>query len=291
MLKLFQVWKGYHGNIYFEPIAIQKASASPAPTPAIPPIHNISDPLRQILARSSPLKSVQERLAIVKARQSSQGVHPRHDSANSLISMGSSLSSKPRAILDKRTVFQNPNNESLKEDLIWVAGQESTGSLRVETHHGQLHKEREVKSATGGNKDKICKGSVAHKIYAIKNRGFPFLSVQGDKYANPQRPSPLLQAQTTYSLSNQRMNMNSPDIMHPYGASYEKLPPLEQLRASLRHMDSTPSDVVHMIPSTAADRIREQHVSTPDLNPKPFVKYCPEVQNANNKQLQQQHVT
>ena len=239
-----QAWKGYHGNIYFEPIGIKKAEATPPPSATRQAIENLTGALGEN-------KGTQLSGSATRRPQRPTTRAPTRQQGSR-----SAQRSKQIVHLDKRAILDT-SNTSLQEDLLCVVGLESPGSLCV------MSPEQDARTAgttSSASRERIHKGSVAHKVFTMKNRNFPLLSVSGDKFNSPQKPSPLLQTQTTYSLSNQRMNMNSPDIM--YGASYEKLPPLEQLRASLRHMTTT---------SQPADLLQGQHGTTQP--PPPHVRY------------------
>jgi hypothetical protein len=230
-----QAWKGYHGNIYFEPIGIKKAEATPPPSATRQAIENLS-------GKDNPSRNPNH-------LPSSAGRQPPPRPATRAApphSQGSRSAHRPKQIvhLDKRAVLDS-SNATLQEDLLCVVGLESPGSLCVMSPEHDARTAGVASSSASASRERIHKGSVAHKVFTMRNRNFPLLSVSGDKFNSPQKPSPLLQTQTTYSLSNQRMNMNSPDIMYA-GASYEKLPPLEQLRASLKHMStaSQPLDFI-----------------------------------------------
>lgn len=82
--------------------------------------------------------------------------------------------------------------------------------------------------------DTVFLGSVAHQL-ALKKRENEMKShilVANGKQNLSKYINPLLKATTQYSHSASRPTTNSPDVMHH--GNYDKLPPLEQLRASLR---------------------------------------------------------
>jgi hypothetical protein len=177
-------------------------------------------------------------------------------------------SSRPLAILDKQSVL-NRLNENIHEDIVWLEGTENTGSLAVrpKTYPDRESKQRERDLQY--NKERIRKGSVAHKLYVdSKSKQQPKLSVNGGKFTPPNSLSPLLRTQTQYSLSSHRLTTNSPD---PYHLNDSKLPPLDQIRVSLKHMDARREQGSQRakIPYSKSVTI------TDDM--KPFVKYSPEV--------------
>lgn len=165
--------------------------------------------------------------------------------------------------LDKKIVM-NGYNENIQDDLALIEGVECTGSLAVRPKSDKTM-DKESRRALMYNRDRICKGSVIHRINESRNKSRMLLKVNGGKYVSPQSMSPLLRTQTQYSLSNQRLTTNSPDPYH------QQLPPLEQLRASVRHMataDKQKSSAYrYSKPVTMAEEI------------KPFIKYCPDVKN------------
>ena len=130
------------------------------------------------------------------------------------------------------------------------------------------------------------------------------LMVVGDRFAPHSIMSPLLRTQTQFTLS-QRMTMNSPDLY----AGFERLPHLEQVRMSLRHMDmhsegSFPSRI-HTPYSITTNRVntpysrsfsRSTNRATTPYAPsrsntslveeyKPYIKYSPEIKAQYSQQL------
>lgn len=77
---------------------------------------------------------------------------------------------------------------------------------------------------------------MAHQL-ALKNTNKDknsHIIVSGGQYSTSKYINPLLKATTQYSRSANRPTTNSPDVMHH--GNFDKLPPLEQLRASLSRM-------------------------------------------------------
>ena len=200
------------------------------------------------------------------------------------------------AVLDKKMVFSE-NNENLHEDIIWIVGQESTGSLLLDSHvanmkhsssnrttnhprHQRQQNSLHQRQSAGGqqkkgtaDRERICRGSVVRKTHPLKSSNRPVFAVTGARLAQQQlQSSPLLRTQTQYSHSNQRC-VNSPDIF----CGLDKLPPLEQFRASLRHIEpdqrASPTHVIAPL-----DRIKFEDTESIRKH-KPFVKYSAEVTN------------
>ncbi|CAC5371927.1 unnamed protein product [Mytilus coruscus] len=249
-----KAWQGYNGNVYFEPISI-----AGMPNDVLMPKSGKS--------RGSHVNDQVNRMTPGQKRPMTEPNRSPDSSSNSRSisrNTGKSNNSKNRpstrqmALLDKRTVL-NRFNTSLDDDITLIETTETTGSLAVrpksdniidyKTRHDQMY-----------NRERICKGSVAHKQYIAKMQGNrPSLKVSGGKYSTPAVTSPLLRTQTQYSLSNNRLTTNSPDL---YAA---QLPPLEQLRNSVRHMDNT----------NEKQNYGRARPLTNDI--KPFIKYSPDI--------------
>jgi hypothetical protein len=260
-LAAFQAWRGYHGNIYFEPININPVKSDLESARA-----------RTSVTRQDPQRNARTRTSIPKARASLDNKEnkpiqeSRSDSRQTTkSSVGSRRSStRPMAYLDKQTVL-NRLNESIHEDIVWLEGTENTGSLAVRPKTYPERMSRDKERDLQYNKDRIKKGSVAHKLYIDgKSRQKPKLAVSGGKFTPPNSLSPLLRTQTQYSLSSQRLTTNSPD---PYHLNESKLPPLDQIRASLKHMDS----------KQPSGKLPYNKTMTLTEGMKPFVKYSPDV--------------
>ena len=172
---------------------------------------------------------------------------------------GNRPSPRQMVILDKQTVI-NRFNESLHEDIVFLEGQENTGSLAIRP---RTQPSQDKKKDLLYNKERICKGSVAHKLYVEKHPSSrrPRFSVSGGKFTPPNSMSPLLRTQTQYSLSSHRLTTNSPDLYH---LNDSKLPPLDQIKASLKHSGGS-GEKLYTRPLTITAEM------------KPFVKYSPDV--------------
>ena len=214
--------------------------------------------------------------------------------------------------LDKEAILSS-DNSTMHEELQVLEKQQSTGSLNIQPRSsfpatnfpapggstaGKVEGRRS--GAKSAKFDRICKGSVVHKLRRAKSGGLlgnsmargrqnrggeaskaassSSLVVVGDKFASPNVMSPLLRTQTQFSLSSQRMTMNSPDLY----AAFERLPPLEQVRISLRQMDSHPEDGYIARGATPYSTTTSVGV-VEEL--KPLVKYSPDVRAQYNRQI------
>ena len=166
-----------------------------SPVACQPDFNNYSESLRKTLGRRSQSKS---RSSNVTDRTSALNGYPEITSGRMRSAYSQSLPFKTRfhdnsptmkrtsksapssylrknAILDKRSVFQKYNNY-IHEDVEWIVAQESTGSLCI------------MPPKIGGcdprrlwDRERICKGSVARKIFLNKDGQNPSLSVTGNK--------------------------------------------------------------------------------------------------------------
>ena len=188
-------------------------------------------------------------------------------------------------MLDKRSVLTR-SNENIEEDILWLAGQESTGSLCVlDSQSSSSSKQLSLQQSPqqhqpapqmSVNRDRIRKGSVVRQIKARHlKRPKPMLSVSGDKFTETSKPSPLIRAQTQYSHSSQRARISPEGSYHSFSQSFEKLPPLEQLRASLKQMEHSPSKESLVQVISTEDRIRLE--DSQDYKKQPLLKYSPEL--------------
>ena len=335
---MLQAWRGYNGNVYFEPIKVDHApeiTELDKDTPrdqGIP--ENCSPTLKQILESRHRNKTTRGRSALTSksaldqnrpnsmrmtSPDRSKTAMELRNTSQSRASVRTNKSSysyggpRQMSILDKNSIIDQ-QNDKIREDLTWVFNQESTGSLCIEPMPRNKHERKRGhvningnspgnsyanlhgKTQNGGNnnnssntpndKEKICRGSVAHKIYAMKNQRIPLLSVTGDKFQQSTLPSPLMRTQTQYSQSSQRMTMNSPDLYHvSLMQGYDKFQPLEQLRASLKQIEHSGNPDSNMFTIPAMERIKFEDPNI-SLKNQPYVKYTPELKNSMRRSTQ-----
>ncbi|XP_064637437.1 uncharacterized protein LOC135493792 [Lineus longissimus] len=238
-----KAWRGYHGNVYFEPIQVNQAKVENPPEPMQPKVH--SDTMSRIMM----------------SRLSHQSNRSGNRSTSSQSASPQVLKYRKMAILDKNSVIER-ENPHLHEDIEWIRGQESVGSLRVE----QAKKKR-----VSFSREKIMKGSVARSMTG-GGVGRTLLSVSGVKSASPPRtpqgPASLLRSQTQYSRSPRRLTTNTPD---------GSLPPLDELRVRLRHVNTNKDTIVHIIPPVQRRKYEEATL-------KPFIKYSRGLKSGQNSE-------
>ncbi|XP_050416321.2 uncharacterized protein LOC126830093 [Patella vulgata] len=236
-----KAWRGYHGNVYFEPITINSLQQN----------QSTNVPLDRCNHRNHQMLLARSRMSSQNNVQSRQFVHSRPVT-------------QQLVVLDRNVVL-NKFNENSTQDLVWLEGQDSTGSLAIRPQ--SFGSRRRPASS---RHDRICKGSVSRKMNeAAKRKNQPEMRIMGDKFVHPSAMSPLLRSTTQYSLSNQRNVMSSPDLYHGHHGYHDLLPPVEQMRVSLRHIDNSRDNYSHMSPYTRSTPYTE------DL--KPFIKYSPEI--------------
>lgn len=250
---VFQAWRGYNGNVYFEPIQVSPMKG--------PPAQQESDILERPQSQSRQSYPQYRGAGPSRAqpspiRSSSLPTYP--------VKLSTSINrsgERQMSVLDKRSVI-NRFNPTIQEDLEWIEGQENTGTLAFNSRKkkNNHHSTEPVKPP----RDRVCKGLVSHKNVHLRKKKLPQLTVSGDKFMPPPTLSPLLRTLTQYSLSTTRVTNNSPEH------GYEKLPPLKHLQATLRSINNSNEDPYKkpgVRPRQAA--IREEY--------KPLVKYSPDV--------------
>ncbi len=237
--------------MYFEPINIAPApkSATSQQLPPEPPLEKCSEPLRKILSRRSRAKSsrsttIPDSASVISGYDAvsnpdevqssisesnntrSQARSRGQKSAGSTIKTSKSAQSsstrstlRQMAILDKSSVFQR-DNDNIQEDLGWIVGQESTGSLCI------------IPSKTGRSdprlkwdRERICRGSMVKKVLSAKSANNQRLNVNGGKYRD------------STNRAGTSIAHHGGDVQGRPIKGEERLPPLEQLRNTLRYMD------------------------------------------------------
>ena len=195
-----QAWRGYHGNVYFEPIEVKSAildgdtlEGQLTNASAICRLASRNQPLPE------PTTSDLPSLVPERGRSKAPASRPIPRSGSSPSSSLGGHGPRPMAVLDKRQVLRS-HNEHLREDLQWIHGQESTGSLCISP-------DSEARRRALLSKERICKGSMAHRVFmqrqAICSSSAPQL-----------RPGP------EHGGFNRRV-LNSPQLK-----GTDKLPPL-----------------------------------------------------------------
>ena len=203
------------------------------------------------------------------------------------------------AILDKSSII-DVANPTLHEDVVWVVGQESTGSLCLQPggSAGSRRLSRTQRnlpaSATVSSRDRVCRGSVVrqrHSTSRYQPANGPPRGVSGGKYSSPHRRSAML-VQTQYSQSGQRVPACTPDLpelSNRLSTSYERLPPLDQLRTSIKQLDSiTPRSTECKQVISPLERMHLQDEEP--AQDRPVVEYTSETITHQNQHSQPQHV-
>ena len=284
--------------MYFEPINIAPAPKSATQqVPPDPPLEKCSEPLRKILSRRSRAKSsrstiipdsasvisgydgisnpdeVQSSITTSESNNSrSQARSRSQKSAGSSIKTSKSAQSsrtrstlRQMAILDKSSVFQR-ENDNIQEDLGWIVGQESTGSLCIIPSKNGRSDPR-----LKWDRERICRGSMVKKVLSAKSANNQRLNVSGGKYRD------------SMNRAGTSITPSGGDIQGRPIKGEERLPPLEQLRNTLRYMDYADNYgdkgmLQHVIPTlnqmnlNASPRVTSKRHTSP-VGRYPGVKY------------------
>ncbi|XP_072322864.1 uncharacterized protein [Scyliorhinus torazame] len=142
-LRPLKVWQGYRGNVYFEPLRIVKV-----------PAESTIETLYKISYKRT--YAVDERLLAGWAKQWCTGNEPSHrynvSSSQPVGKPSRVLGSMRQLSIEDKKITLSDNNGSLPEDLTWICGLESVGSLRTGNPTSKL-KERD-----NCTRDKFRKG-------------------------------------------------------------------------------------------------------------------------------------
>ncbi|XP_005112509.1 uncharacterized protein LOC101858826 [Aplysia californica] len=300
-----KVWRGYKGNVYFEPLTI----------------HQVKNSLGNKSADLEPRGSVS--MSVSPSKTVTPRVPTRATTAGGSSKSYRLINSSPQVyVMDKQAVVGSLG-EGIQRELRYIEGLESTGSLamRPMSSGATFHRAGPTSRRMLYKRDRICRGSnfhvgenacprggaggtgvggggstdaisrrssyassrftnrkqysqsagpVSRPHHASRSRPPPHngaqeLVVSGDKFAPPTVMSPLLRTTTQFSLSHQRSPIDSPDLLR----EYEQLPPMEQVSVSLRHMDIQEGrDDLESRPSSYTEEL------------KPFIKYSPDVKGS-----------
>lgn len=212
----FQAWRGYHGNVYFEPIQVHPAGRS---EPTLDVQLTTAASISRLTSRTNTLgkegslspETTKNKDSNSMPTISLQGRHSKLSRASTTTSTKSAKSNKPpgprqMSVLDKKNVFTK-YNENIHEDMEWIKGQESTGSLCISP---ESDKERRRSMLS---KERICKGSMAHRVYVEKKPCLPdHLAVSGDTFQEIKSSSTALTRPNQYSTSAMRESLNGPEM-------------------------------------------------------------------------------
>ena len=247
--------------------------------------------LASLSTASNPRSSAtSRRSAAMKRSQSVASVKSR----TSGYSKASNVS-RQMSILDKRSVLNN-FNENIEEDITWIHGMESTGSLTIlkNTNEPVQYNTNPRKPVVHFEKEKIRRGSVLRRTQSAKTtndhkkREYPSLDVKGGHCDQPVPNSQaVLRARPHFPFSkfNRQIikapftsGLMSPDSFNSFqtgSGSLDRLPPLEQLKATIRRMENGASkeELIRMIPTSSSSQQRAKSV---EAKRTPYVKFSPE---------------
>ncbi len=204
-LFLGQAWKGYHNNVYFEPMVCRKAVLSshdsysgdypqnmiqltppesaqktPKPTPEegveLPQINDTNQ--QGAAAKGTSVKSVRIAKSATTVRTGSKSRSSKSRASTSIPkSRPLTTASRQFAVLDKMSVLDHIDS-NVSEDMRWIDGFESTGTLQVGEPMRRTGSTTHIYTRETGNrhyKMRICRGLVSHNLAAAAAGHFPAL--------------------------------------------------------------------------------------------------------------------
>ncbi|XP_006822868.1 uncharacterized protein LOC100372543 [Saccoglossus kowalevskii] len=216
-----KAWRGYHGNVYFEPLQCKRMET--APSLRDKSYYN-SVFVKSRGSRSvtfSPKKEILNRHQYKRVTTKKPG-------------------SRQMAILDKTSVIQRMD-ENVQEDVRWISGLESVGSLRV----GSVGSATSRSNPDRSDKMKICRGFVSHST-SPRFQNLPVVPLKGGGITHSVSKSEYLQSPYR---GNSRQGLNNSN-MSPELYRYPDSSPaqLDKLKASLQNMERSREMVFNIPP-------------------------------------------
>ncbi|XP_038056291.1 uncharacterized protein LOC119728214 [Patiria miniata] len=272
-----KAWKGYEGNLYFQPVVCKKADLTPSTTPRENALNkatrraystphtkgNTADMAESQTVQLPQLPhtdgadgdnqtNIAPSVVGVRSVCSQRTTAPsRQKSFSRNASTGKSRASTARqlAILDKQAVFSRMDS-NIREDIRWISGMDAMGTL----HLGSLKLPRSTShfyNNTGKHhKLKIQRGLVSHQLAAHDQSLPTLLGVHGGRLndsADGVAKTKHLQSQyqsskVSHSSDDEDRNIYSPNLYGGYSGPFTSV---EQLRrdssSSPRRGGSSPS--------------------------------------------------
>lgn len=194
-----KVWKGYHSNLYFEPFVCRKSElTSPNAKPNKYP-HNLMSPTsapktlesgielpklypppsmsQKSRSQTASTKSVRIATSAISARTATKSRASTSSAMPKSRPLTTATTTRQLAVLDKLSVLST-FDANLGEDIRWIDGMESTGTLQVgeplRPTGTTTHEYR--RSAGPGRrhyKMRICRGLVSHSLAGQYNSQLP----------------------------------------------------------------------------------------------------------------------
>eukprot|EP00057_Strongylocentrotus_purpuratus_P001006 XP_001189480.3 PREDICTED: uncharacterized protein LOC755341 [Strongylocentrotus purpuratus] len=258
-LKPMKVWKGYRGNVYFEPMVCRRApfssaSSNPKPNERVASSHlPVIPKSAEITTNGAPANPAHfnSHSATTSRSQPPNGRRTAASGAKSATSTRSS--GRQLAILDKTTVLSRMDYNAA-EDIKWISGIESTGTLQIGPSGDKLAG-RAYKVYRNGPKHpklRIRRGLVSHNL-AGNNKNSPKFGVSGGRINED------LTTNRNANPTNRTQKRNSVQEHHGVSQSYpsdnyccvDSMTPLQQIMK--RNDGHGRSKLVHILPSAYGD--------------------------------------
>ncbi|XP_072040927.1 uncharacterized protein [Amphiura filiformis] len=280
-----KAWKGYDTNVYFEPMICRKAVISShdgprdypqnmiqqAPPKSAQKTPKVSSELRLELpeinntnqkaatVKTTSVKSVRIAKSAASVRTGSKSRLTTKSRASTSIPKSRPMTtSRQFAVLDKISVLDNIDS-NIGEDIKWIDGLESTGTLQVGEPLRRTGSTTHVYTRDTGNKHykmRICRGLVSHNLTGQFN-SFPVPpSVSGGRIVDSPTKMEYLEKEyqgESHFLTNPHGMFASPV---PVGSPYSSSP-----LPSLRRQSSAISNSHHASNSSDSNSRKQSVVS------------------------------
>nr|XP_054754779.1 uncharacterized protein LOC129260823 [Lytechinus pictus] len=257
-MKPMKVWKGYCGNVYFEPMVCRRAPLS-APTTDTHPNQRTSSSHLPVIPKSAEITTNNDtentgRFNSHSATTSrSQAQSGRRTAASGTKSAMSTRSTgRQLAILDKTTVLSRMDYNAA-EDIKWISGIESTGTLQIGPSGDKLTG-RAYKVYRNGEKHpklRIRRGLVSHNL-AANNKNSPKFGLSGGRINEDLTTN--RNANPTNRTQNRSLHQEN-HVSHSYPTdNYHCVDSMSALQQIMKRNDGHGrSKLVHILPSAYGD--------------------------------------
>ncbi|XP_072171559.1 uncharacterized protein [Diadema setosum] len=267
-MRPMKVWKGYQGNVYFEPMVCRSAPLN------LPPTYDLSSPdHRQSSKSSSRFPSISSHSADSRSRLrqlngddaessvqfSFQSETPRTatrsgrrgGTKSAMSSRSGAQSQRQLAILDKYTVLGKMDYNAA-EDLKWISGIESTGTLQIGPEGQRLtgYGYKVYRDGDRHPKLRIRRGLVSHNL-AGSSKNSPALGVSGGRINEDQATNQQTRVHQTKTSTQDISRSGNQSFPHEKYQCVDSATALQQIRK--RNDGHGRSKLVHILPSAYSD--------------------------------------
>ncbi|XP_033109033.1 uncharacterized protein LOC117110435 isoform X2 [Anneissia japonica] len=248
-----KAWKGYHGNVYFEPMTCKHLDIASSDKYSQERTKSADETSKNAHTHLPDLEErTQSRVSDTKTERSKTVRSTGSNSAKSVASRTKKLSISQRSlilpkmrqmsILDKRSVIRD-NNPRIREDMSWISSQESTGSLCI----GRPRQLTTLRAYSDSNKHyrlKICRG-IASRSHDSTDEQSPAFSLKGGRLNE------------SWSAGKSRPELETPDDksgIYRYSSAHTSIPDGSHDNANQS------SGVIHVVPSPNQSNSRQLNV-------------------------------